>query len=195
MRKITVGLEGAEYPILIDESWSEQFGEKIKQYLPKCDRVMVVTNADIGRHYLAPLQKSLKAADFAVETTELPEGESEKTVATTHLIWDSLIAHGFTRQSALVALGGGVVGDITGFAAACYMRGVDFIQAPTSLLAMVDSSVGGKTGVNHPLAKNIIGAFWQPKAVLMDLSVLQTLPVEEFRSGLAEVIKHGVIRD
>jgi 3-dehydroquinate synthase len=126
---------------------------------------------------------------------EIPDGEQHKNLDWANAIYTSLLTNMFDRKSALVALGGGVIGDLTGFAAATFLRGVPFIQVPTTLLAMVDSSVGGKTGVNHAMGKNMIGAFYQPKKVLMDLSVLKTLPKEEFLSGMAEVIKYGVIRD
>ena len=138
---------------------------------------------------------SLKRAGFIVMSIEIPDGEQYKNLDWANSIYTALLINSFDRKSALVALGGGVIGDLTGFAAATFMRGVPFIQVPTTLLAMVDSSVGGKTGVNHPMGKNMIGAFYQPKKVLMDLEVLRTLPKEELLSGMAEVIKYGVIRD
>ncbi len=138
---------------------------------------------------------SLKAAGFMVMSIEIPDGEQFKNLDWANAIYTALLTNFFDRTCALVALGGGVIGDLAGFAAATFMRGVPFAQVPTTLLAMVDSSVGGKTGVNHPMGKNMIGAFHQPKKVLMDLSVLATLPKEEFLSGMAEVIKYGVIRD
>lgn len=195
MREITVGLGDRAYPILIDSDWATDFGPMAYKALGECDRVLVVSNTDVAPLHADTILTSLRGSGLEAELLALPEGEDKKTVETTGLIWDHLIAKGYTRQSALVALGGGVVGDITGFAAASYMRGIRFIQVPTSLLAMVDSSVGGKTGVNHPQAKNIIGAFWQPRMVFIDTEFLKTLPSEEFRSGYAEVIKHGVIRD
>jgi 3-dehydroquinate synthase len=128
-------------------------------------------------------------------SVEVPDGEQYKTLDWANAIFTALLINTFDRRSPLIALGGGVIGDLTGFAAACFMRGVPFIQVPTTLLAMVDSSVGGKTGVNHPMGKNMIGAFYQPKLVLMDLDTLKTLPKEEFLAGMAEVIKYGVIAD
>ncbi|MBN1866175.1 3-dehydroquinate synthase [Candidatus Sumerlaeota bacterium] len=195
MEEIVVGLGERKYPIRIGCECARELGGQVRAALPRCDRLMVVTNPDIARLYAEPVLESLRATGLAVDLFEIPEGESSKCIAVLETIWDRLIRSGFTRQSALVALGGGVVGDVAGFAAATYMRGIDVVQVPTTLLAMVDSSVGGKTAVNHPLAKNIVGAFWQPRLVFMDIAFLRTLPVEEFRSGFAEVIKHGVIRD
>jgi 3-dehydroquinate synthase len=195
MDDLIVGLGDRQYPIVIGASNLSALGQRVREALPKCDRLLVVTNPEVGRLHAGKVTRSLERAGLTVEVLGIQEGERHKTVATAEEIWDHLIRHGYTRQSALLALGGGVVGDITGFAAACYMRGIAFIQVPTTLLAMVDSSVGGKTGVNHPHAKNTIGAFWQPRLVFMDIALLGTLPVEEFRSGFAEVVKHGVIRD
>lgn len=156
-------------------------------------RVLVVTNDTIAPLYLDTVLASL--TNCSVESLVLPDGEAHKTLATTALIYDKLLAGNFARDSVLVALGGGVIGDITGFAAATYQRGVDFIQIPTTLLAQVDSSVGGKTGVNHPQGKNMIGAFHQPQLVLADIDTLTTLPDRELAAGLAEVVKYGLIRD
>ncbi|MCE8003890.1 3-dehydroquinate synthase [Billgrantia ethanolica] len=157
-------------------------------------QVMVVTNQAVAPHYLARLKAGLPS-DAVVRELVLPDGEATKTLASVGLIWDALLEAGFNRRCTLVALGGGVIGDMVGFAAACYQRGVAFIQVPTTLLSQVDSSVGGKTGVNHPLGKNMIGAFWQPRAVLIDTDTLRTLPAKELSAGLAEVIKYGLIRD
>jgi 3-dehydroquinate synthase len=195
MEEIIVGLGDRQYPIRIGCDCVAELGAQAREALPRCDRIAVVSNPEIARLHGGAVLESLRQAGFNAELVEIPEGEAQKTVETVHRIWDHLIEHGYTRQSALVALGGGVVGDMTGFAAATYMRGIAFIQVPTTLLAMVDSSVGGKTGVNLTRAKNSVGAFWQPKRVFMDLAFLRTLPIEEFRSGFAEVIKHGVIRD
>lgn len=159
------------------------------------EKVAVITNPVIGRSYFHGVSASLQAAGYSVTGVEIPDGESYKCSETVNSIYDSLISAGLTRDSFLVALGGGVVGDITGFAASTYLRGVPFIQIPTSLLAQVDSSVGGKTGINHPLGKNLIGTFHQPCMVLIDISTLETLPEREYISGLAEVIKYGVICD
>jgi len=195
METITVGLGERQYPIQIGSERVADLGAAAREALPRCDRLLVVSNADIAALHAQPVLESLRAGGFEPALLELPEGEAKKTVATVERVWDHLITKGYTRQSALVALGGGVVGDITGFAAASYMRGIDCIQVPTSLLAMVDSSVGGKTGVNHPRAKNTIGAFWQPRLVFIDTAFLHTLPPEELRAGFAEVIKHGCIRN
>jgi len=154
---------------------------------------LIVTNVTVGPLYLDSVRPCF--GDRQVHSIALEDGESFKTVATVEKILDELVAQGAGRDTTVVALGGGVVGDIAGFAAACYMRGVDFIQVPTTLLAQVDSSVGGKTGVNHPGGKNLIGAFHQPRIVLIDTDTLTTLPEREFRAGLAEVIKYGAIVD
>ncbi len=159
------------------------------------EKIAVVTNPTVKALYQAPLSESLKAAGFRVLSIEIPDGEQYKTLEWANAIYTALLINGFDRRCGLVALGGGVIGDLTGFAASSYMRGVPFVQVPTTLLAMVDSSVGGKTGVNHPMGKNMIGAFYQPKKVLMDLGTLTSLPREEFLAGMAEVIKYGVIRD
>jgi 3-dehydroquinate synthase len=154
---------------------------------------LIVSNETVAPLYLEALQADLGGK--AVETISLPDGEVHKTVATLEAVLDKLVGSRANRDVTLIALGGGVVGDITGFAAACYMRGVAFIQVPTTLLAQVDSSVGGKTGVNHPLGKNLIGAFHQPEIVLIDTDTLATLPERELKAGLAEVIKYGAIAD
>jgi len=158
-------------------------------------KMAVVTNPSVKQLYGQRVVESLKAAGFLVMSIEIPDGEKFKTIDWANSIYTALLINSFDRKSALIALGGGVIGDITGFAAATFMRGVPFVQIPTTLLAMVDSSVGGKTGVNHPLGKNMIGAFYQPRKVIMDLDVLRSLPKEEFLAGMAEVIKYGVIRD
>ena len=156
-------------------------------------QVCIITNPVIAQHYLAPLQSAL--SDYTCDVLVLPEGEAHKTLVTWEKILDHLLARQHKRSSTLIALGGGVIGDLTGFAAACYQRGIAFIQVPTTLLAQVDSSVGGKTAVNHAKGKNMIGAFHQPSAVIIDLDTLGTLPSREFNAGLAEVIKYGLIAD
>ncbi|WP_020008814.1 3-dehydroquinate synthase [Thioalkalivibrio thiocyanoxidans] len=160
-------------------------------------RVAVVTNTTVGPLYGEALRETLGQCGIAGEPLwiELPDGEAHKTLATVESIITRLLEARLDRGSRIVALGGGVVGDIAGFAAAIYQRGIDFVQVPTTLLAQVDSSVGGKTGVNHPLGKNMIGAFHQPRAVLIDTDTLKTLPERELQAGLAEVIKYGLIRD
>ncbi|HIK43635.1 MAG TPA: 3-dehydroquinate synthase [Leptolyngbyaceae cyanobacterium M65_K2018_010] len=158
-------------------------------------KLLLVSNPAIFKHYGERVIASLAEAGYAVQTCLLPAGERYKTLKSIQKIYDAALAFRLERQSALVALGGGVIGDMTGFAAATWLRGVRFIQVPTSLLAMVDASIGGKTGVNHPQGKNLIGAFHQPQLVLIDPTVLKTLPPREFRAGMAEVIKYGVIWD
>ena len=156
-------------------------------------QVMIVTNETVAPLYLARVEEAL--AGYQIGRVILPDGERYKTLEVWNLIFDGLLGNRFSRDSTLVALGGGVVGDMAGFAAACYQRGIDFIQVPTTLLAQVDSSVGGKTGINHPMGKNMIGAFHQPGAVIIDTDTLRTLPAREVAAGLAEVINYGLIRD
>ncbi|WP_367067687.1 3-dehydroquinate synthase [Oryzisolibacter sp. LB2S] len=163
--------------------------------LPKGSAALVVTNSCVQPLYGAQLEQQLRDRYAQVHTVVLPDGEEHKTWQTLNLIFDALLSHGCDRKTVLYALGGGVVGDMTGFAAACYMRGVPFVQVPTTLLAQVDSSVGGKTAINHPLGKNMIGAFYQPRLVVCDLATLDTLPARELAAGLAEVIKYGPIAD
>lgn len=157
-------------------------------------QVLVVTNDVVAPLYLSSLLQGLEA-DFEVHSCVLPDGEQHKNQECINMIYDTLMRHHFARDCTLIALGGGVIGDMTGFAAASYMRGVNFIQVPTTLLAQVDSSVGGKTGINHPLGKNMIGAFWQPTCVLADITTFATLPAREFAAGMAEVIKYALIFD
>ncbi|RVT53422.1 3-dehydroquinate synthase [Rubrivivax albus] len=163
--------------------------------LPKAALAVVVSNTTVAPLYAQQVVQQLGTRYARVTQVTLPDGEAHKDWATMNLIFDHLLAEGADRKTVLFALGGGVVGDITGFAAACFMRGVPFVQLPTTLLAQVDSSVGGKTAVNHPLGKNMIGAFYQPRRVLCDLDTLATLPPREFSAGLAEVIKYGPIAD
>ncbi len=183
------------------ERYEIQIGESLLarpdtwQGLPKASRAVIVTNATVQALYGDALQGQLQSIYAEVSILTLPDGEAHKDCSTLNLIFDHLLATGCDRKTVLFALGGGVVGDITGFAAACFMRGVPFVQVPTTLLAQVDSSVGGKTAVNHPLGKNIIGAFHQPLRVVCDLDTLRTLPERELSAGLAEVIKYGPIAD
>ena len=163
--------------------------------LPKARAAVIVTNETVAPLYEAALRQGLQAHYAQIHTVVLPDGESHKDWQTLNLIFDALLANGCDRKTVLFALGGGVVGDMTGFAAASYMRGVPFVQVPTTLLAQVDSSVGGKTAINHPLGKNMIGAFYQPQRVICDLDTLGTLPMRELSAGLAEVIKYGPIAD
>ena len=190
-RLITVDLGERSYPIVIgDGLLGGGFDLSTHVNGPDC---LVVTNETVEPLYLEALLADLPGKQ--VRAISLPDGEAYKTLETVEDILDTLVEGGANRDTTLVALGGGVVGDITGFAAACYMRGVDFVQVPTTLLAQVDSSVGGKTGVNHASGKNLIGAFHQPQVVLIDTDTLKTLPDRELRAGLAEVIKYGAIVD
>ena len=191
MRTVNVDLGERSYPIYIGEKLLGE--EALLAEGIHANQVMVVTNETIAPLYLDALLSALSS--FQVETVILPDGERYKTLATTTAIFDALIDHRFNRSATLIALGGGVVGDIVGFAAACYQRGIHFLQIPTTLLAQVDSSVGGKTGVNHPHGKNMIGAFYQPQCVIADTEVLTTLDDRQLRAGFAEVIKYGLIRD
>ncbi len=163
--------------------------------LPRAASALIVTNTTVGPLYAERLQRALANKFGHTYTVALPDGEEFKNWQNLNLIFDALLAHGCDRKTILFALGGGVVGDMTGFAAASYMRGVPFVQVPTTLLAQVDSSVGGKTAINHPLGKNMIGAFYQPLKVVCDLDTLKTLPQRELSAGLAEVIKYGPIAD
>lgn len=191
MQVLTVNLDDRSYPIYIGEQLLAQ-PELISQHI-RGRQVCVVTNETIAPLYLEALSTAL--ADFQVDTVILPDGEAHKTLEVWGSIFDKLLSARHNRTTTLIALGGGVVGDMSGFAAACYQRGVDFIQIPTTLLSMVDSSVGGKTGVNHPLGKNMIGAFYQPRCVLADTSLLSSLPPRELSAGIAEVVKYGLISD
>jgi 3-dehydroquinate synthase len=168
---------------------------KFWQGLPTAATAMVVTNTTVAPLYLEQLTNAIDLHYTRVLSVVLPDGETYKNWQHLQLIFDALLAHQADRKTVLFALGGGVVGDMTGFAAATYMRGVPFVQVPTTLLSQVDSSVGGKTGVNHPMGKNMVGAFYQPVRVVCDLKALQTLPVREMSAGLAEVIKYGPIAD
>jgi len=188
---VTVELGDRSYPIVIGRGLLGG-GFDLAQFVRGTDCV-VVSNETVAPLYYQKLLPNLPGRD--VSCVNLPDGEAHKTVATMQIILDALVESRANRDVCLIALGGGVVGDIAGFAAACYMRGIDFIQVPTTLLAQVDSSVGGKTGVNHPQGKNLIGAFHQPQMVLIDTDTLGTLPDRELSAGLAEVIKHGVICD
>ncbi|MBN2711740.1 MAG: 3-dehydroquinate synthase, partial [Planctomycetes bacterium] len=182
------------YDILIGPGLIEDLGQKIKATLSP-SKVCIITDANVGAHYGKKVRDSLKAAGYEADIITVPPGEDSKSISRLTLIYDELLTRKLDRKSCIIALGGGVVGDLAGFAAATYMRGIPFVQVPTSMLAMVDSSNGGKTGINHPLGKNMIGSFHQPSMVVIDTDTLKTLPKAELLSGLAEVIKHGMIRD
>jgi 3-dehydroquinate synthase len=189
---LQVDLGDRGYPIVIGRELLSI--DLLSRYITG-DRIAIVTNTTVAPLYLERVCEALVRAGKQVVTIVLPDGEEEKNWSSLMRVFDVLLAEKCDRKTTLVALGGGVIGDLTGFAAATYMRGVPFIQLPTTLLAQVDSSVGGKTGINHPLGKNMIGAFYQPQAVLADTSTLDTLPPRELSAGLAEVIKHGAIID
>lgn len=193
IEQVQIVLGDRSYPILI--AGGLLGSASTYDDLPRAQAALIVTNSTVAPLYAAPLAAALRARYAQVHTVVLPDGEEHKTWQTLNLVFDSLLSHGCDRKTVLFALGGGVVGDITGFAAACYMRGVPFVQVPTTLLAQVDSSVGGKTAVNHPLGKNMVGAFYQPCKVVCDLDTLATLPQRELSAGLAEVIKYGPIAD
>jgi len=190
---IAVALPERAYAIEIGEGVLARVGAVLAEQ--GIGRVIVVTNATIAAHWLAPLNAGLTAASIASQSILVPDGEEHKTLATLETLLTRLLELRAERSTMLLALGGGVVGDLAGFAAAIYQRGMPFVQVPTSLLAQVDSSVGGKTGVNHPLGKNMIGAFYQPRAVFIDTQCLSTLPDRELSAGLAEVIKSAAVRD
>ncbi|WP_338560225.1 3-dehydroquinate synthase [Erwinia sp. E_sp_B01_3] len=193
MEKITVTLGERSYPITIAAGL---FTDPASFWPLKAgDRAMLVTNQTLAPLYLAPVRQLLEGAGVEVDQVILPDGEQYKTLAVMDQVFTALLEKPHGRDTTLVALGGGVIGDLTGFAAASYQRGVRFIQVPTTLLSQVDSSVGGKTAVNHPLGKNMIGAFYQPASVVIDINCLSTLPPRELASGLAEVIKYGIILD
>lgn len=193
MKTLEVDLGNRSYPIYIGANLIDQ--PALFSACEKATSIYIVTNTTVAPLYAERLSKTLSSFGKPIKTIVLPDGESYKDWKNLQLIFDGLLKFGADRQTMLVALGGGVIGDMTGFAAASYMRGVRFIQVPTTLLSQVDSSVGGKTGINHPLGKNMIGAFHQPVAVIADLNTLKTLPARELSAGLAEVVKHGAIAD
>jgi 3-dehydroquinate synthase len=193
MQTLKVELGDRSYPIHIGAGLlarAELLLEKLRQ-----KKAVIITNTTVAPLYLAPLTRALESKGVEIVPVILPDGEAHKNWETLNRIFDTLLERHCERSTALIALGGGVVGDLAGFAAAAYLRGVPYIQVPTTLLAQVDSSVGGKTAINHPLGKNMIGAFYQPLAVISDTDTLSTLPARELAAGLAEVIKYGLIRD
>lgn len=193
MQTLTVSLADRSYPIHIGSGLLGQ-AELILPYL-KRKQVAIVSNTTVAPLYMQAIAQPLRDAGVSVIEIILPDGEAHKNNQTLQIIYDHLLQNRCERNTTLIALGGGVIGDLTGYAAATYLRGVPFIQVPTTLLSQVDSSVGGKTGINHPLGKNMIGAFYQPKLVLADIDTLKTLPQRELSAGIAEVIKYGLIRD
>ena len=194
METLLVGLGDRSYPIHIGAGMLEKIGaELLTISFPK--RIVVITNPLVGKLYADKVLGALRVAGFSAVRIDIPDGEEFKTLVTVSTVYDALVAAGFDRGCGLLALGGGVVGDLAGFVAATFLRGIPFVQIPTTLLAQVDSSVGGKTGVNHPLGKNLIGAFYQPRLVLIDVTTLATLSSRDYHAGFAEVVKYGVIRD
>lgn len=193
IESVVVDLRGLSYSILIGSALIE--GEALCDIIPLSSSALIVTNVAVAPLYLDGLRRSLAKKYKNVNHLILPDGEQYKNWETLNKIFDTLLKNQCDRKTVLFALGGGVIGDMTGFAAACYMRGVPFVQVPTTLLAQVDSSVGGKTAINHPMGKNMIGAFYQPQLVVCDLATLDTLPQRELSAGLAEVIKYGPIAD
>lgn len=191
MLTVDVNLGDRSYPVYIGAGLIDQ-ADFLSPYI-KGRQVLIVSNEVVAPLYLNKVRSSL--SNIQCDEFVLPDGENTKSLDTIGKLVECLLTHKHERSTTLIALGGGVVGDITGFTAACYQRGVNFIQIPTTLLAQVDSSVGGKTGVNHPLGKNMIGAFYQPQCVMIDPNVLQTLPAEQLKAGMAEVLKYGLIND
>lgn len=194
MQTLTVELGARSYPIHVGEGILSRAGELLQQAGLR-GRVAIVTNPTVAQLYLDSVHDALRQAGFEVAPILVPDGEEHKNLASLSTIFDRLIGEKFDRKSCVLALGGGVVGDLAGFAAATYLRGIPYVQVPTTLLAQVDSSVGGKTGVNHQDGKNLIGAFYQPRLVLIDVDALCSLPRRELVAGLAEVIKYGIIQD
>ncbi|MET0691969.1 MAG: 3-dehydroquinate synthase family protein, partial [Candidatus Binatia bacterium] len=194
MKTLTVNLGDRSYPIYVGAGILARAGEFL-QAAGLRGKVAVVSNSTVAKLYIEPVNEALTRAGFEVVTILIPDGEEHKNLDSLAMIYDRLARARFERKSIILALGGGVVGDLAGFAAATYLRGVPYIQVPTTLLAQVDSSVGGKTAVNHRDGKNLIGAFYQPRLVLIDVEMLRSLPRRELVAGLAEVIKYGIIED
>ena len=194
--KILVPIKNNSYEVSIESKIINKIGsELLKLGINNTKKILVVTNKEIARLYGKRLMEGLRSENYLSEIHIIKEGEIHKNIKTLSEIYNAAFNFGLERGSLLIALGGGIVGDITGLAAATWLRGIDYIQIPTTLLSMVDSSVGGKTAVNHPKGKNLIGAFHQPKAVFIDIDTLRTLPIREFRAGMAEIIKYAIIKD
>ena len=195
MKTLTVALPGREYDILIERGLLDRAGGLCKDVLPRAERLFVVTDTNVGPLYWNRLKAALESAGFETALSVVPAGEESKNASQLTKLWEEMMAFGLTRTDAVVALGGGVVGDLTGFATATVLRGVDFVQIPTTLLAQVDSSVGGKVAIDLRAGKNLAGAFYQPRLVLMDPDALDTLSPPTFMAGMAEVLKYGCIWD
>jgi 3-dehydroquinate synthase len=191
---IPVSLGAQSYAIVVERGGLATIGARLRA-LGVGSRAALVTSASILRLFGKTVTESLEEAGFTVTVVDVPDGESAKTLAVAERCWNALLAARLDRTSTVVALGGGAVGDLAGFVAATYMRGLNFVQLPTTVLAQVDASIGGKTAIDHPSAKNLVGVFYQPKLVLVDPSTATTLPDREFRSGLAEIVKHGIVLD
>src|SRR5438477_2396714 len=191
---ITIDLGPRSYSIVVAAGALGDVGSRLRE-LRLGPRTALVSDAAVGRLYRKTVTSSLEAAGFSVAAIEVPEGEGAKTLEVAERCWNELLAAGLDRTSTVLALGGGAVGDVAGFVAATYMRGVNFVQVPTTVLAQVDASIGGKTAIDHPNAKNLIGAFHQPRLVLVDPAVVRSLPEREYRSGVAEIVKHGIVLD
>jgi 3-dehydroquinate synthase len=195
LQPVEVLLSERSYPIWIGSSCLDSMVSELIGRLPNWTHAVFVSDENVVNSIAKPIERLLQCRSIRTDLAVVPSGEGSKCVAELHSLWQQLIDFKADRKTVLIAVGGGVVGDLAGFAAATYTRGVRFVQVPTTLLAMVDSSVGGKTGINLPESKNMIGAFWQPHAVMIDTNFLNTLPDREYRSGLAEVIKYGIILD
>lgn len=195
MHRLNVPLPGREYEILIEKGLLDKVGKRCRAVLMRASRIALITDSNVGPLYAERVKKSLEASRFQVKVITIPAGETSKSPEMLAMLWEELMSFGMTRTDAIAALGGGVVGDLAGFAAATILRGIDYVQIPTTLLAQVDSSVGGKVAVDLKAGKNLAGAFWQPRMVVMDPDVLDTLPDETFADGMAEVIKYGCIWD
>lgn len=195
MSQVAVELGERSYEILIDRGLLPKLGSLIRRALPKAQRALIITDTNVAGKYGILAKASLEQAGFATLTAKVPAGEASKSLAQAYNLYTACINAQLERSSVIVAVGGGVVGDLAGFVAATYMRGIPYVQVPTTLLAQVDSSVGGKTGVDLPQGKNLVGAFHQPALVVADLDTLSTLPKRELAAGMAEVVKHAVIRD
>lgn len=193
MQKLKINLKERSYPILIENGFLKELGEYIKSQIPTARRSFVITNTVVDTLYGDVVMQSLDAAGLSPAKGVIPDGEEYKSLQTATDLYDRLVAHSLDRSSVVISLGGGVVGDIAGFVASTFMRGLSFVQVPTTLLAQVDSSIGGKVAVNHPAGKNLIGAFYQPQLVFIDTATLNTLPKAELIAGMGEVIKHGMI--
>lgn len=195
MTELMVETPGGSYPIKIGAGLLASLGAEVKALLPRVTKLLVLTDETVGSLYGESALGALSAAGLSAELVAVPSGEGSKSLAQLGRLWEACAEAGLDRSSAIIALGGGVVGDLAGFVAATYMRGIPFVQVPTTLLAGVDSSVGGKTGIDLPQGKNLVGSFHQPVLVLMDVALLRSLPPRELSAGLAEVVKHGIIQD